>query len=125
MTTAEEVRAWARTAARAASAKGGDGTVILEVGAIVAITDAFVITAGHNTRQVRTIAEAVEAGLKADGGISPLRVEGTGDAQWILLDYGDLVVHVFLDETRAYYDLERLWADAPGLEWEDESVRSQ
>ena len=123
-TTSDQVRQWARTAARAASAKGGDDTVIIEVGEVLAITDAFVITSGRNTRQVKTIAEEVEARLKADGGISPLRVEGLGDSQWVLLDYGDLVVHVFLDETREYYDLERLWSDAPRLAWEDEAARS-
>ena len=124
MTTADQVREWARTAARAASGKGGEDTVIVEVGAILAITDAFVITSGRNTRQVKTIAEEVEARLKADGGISPLRVEGLGDSQWVLLDYGDLVVHVFLDETRTYYDLERLWSDAPRVAWEDEAARN-
>jgi ribosome-associated protein len=123
-TTADEVREWARTAARAASAKGGEDTVIIEVGAVLAITDAFVITSGRNNRQVKTIAEEVEARLKAEGGIAPLRVEGLGDSQWILLDYGDLVVHVFLDETRRYYDLERLWSDAPRVAWEDEAARS-
>ena len=123
-TTTDQVRQWARTAARAASAKGGDDTVIIEVGEILAITDAFVISSGRNTRQVKTIAEEVEARLKADGGISPLRVEGLGDSHWVLLDYGDLVVHVFLDETRAYYDLERLWSDAPRLAWEDEAARN-
>jgi ribosome-associated protein len=123
-TTADQVREWARTAARAASAKGGEDTVILEVGAILAITDAFVITSGRNGRQVRTIAEEVEAKLKGDGGISPLRVEGLSDSQWVLLDYGDLVVHVFLDETRAFYDLERLWSDAPRVAWEDETARN-
>lgn len=123
-TTSDQVRQWARTAARAASAKGGDDTVIIEVGEILAITDAFVITSGRNTRQVKTIAEEVEARLKAEGGISPLRVEGLGDSHWILLDYGDLVVHVFLDETRAYYDLERLWSDAPRVAWEDEAARN-
>jgi len=123
-TTEEQVRDWARTAARAASAKGGDETVIVEVGGVLAITDAFVITSGRNTRQVKTIAEEVEARLKADGGISPLRVEGLGDSQWVLLDYGDLVVHVFLDETREFYDLERLWSDAPRVAWEDEAARS-
>jgi ribosome-associated protein len=115
---------WARTAARAAWAKGGDDTVVIEVGEVLAITDAFVITSGRNTRQVKTIAEEVEARLKDDGGIRPLRIEGLGDSQWILLDYGDLVVHVFLDETRAYYDLERLWADAPRVSWEDEAARN-
>jgi ribosome-associated protein len=123
-TTADQVRAWARTAARAASAKGGEDTVIIEVGAILAITDAFVITSGRNGRQVKTIAEEVEAKLKADGGISPLRVEGLGDSQWVLLDYGDMVVHVFLDETREFYDLERLWSDAPRVAWEDETARN-
>lgn len=123
-TTSEQVRDWARTAAQAASAKGGEETVIIEVGAILAITDAFVITSGHNTRQVKTIAEEVEIQLKAHGGISPLRVEGVGDSQWVLLDYGDLVVHVFLDETREFYDLERLWSDAPRVAWEDETARS-
>jgi len=123
-TTADQVREWARTAARAASAKGGEDTVIIEVGSILAITDAFVITSGHNGRQVKTIAEEVEARLKVDGGIKPLRVEGLGDSQWILLDYGDLVVHVFLDETREYYDLERLWSDAPRVAWEDEAARN-
>jgi ribosome-associated protein len=123
-TTRDQVRQWARTAAAAASAKGGEETVILEVGDVLAITDAFVITSGRNSRQVKTIAEEVEARLKADSGISPLRVEGLAEAQWVLLDYGDLVVHVFLEETREYYDLERLWSDAPRLEWEDESARS-
>ena len=117
-TTADQVREWARTAARAASAKGGEETVIIEVGAVLAITDAFVITSGRNTRQVKTIAEEVEAKLKSEGGISPLRVEGLGDSQWVLLDYGDLVIHVFLDETREFYDLERLWSDAPRYDWQ-------
>jgi ribosome-associated protein len=119
-TTSEQVRDWARTAAQAASAKGGEETVIIEVSAVLAITDAFVITSGRNTRQVKTIAEEVEARLKADGGIAPLRVEGVGDSQWVLLDYGDLVIHVFLDETREFYDLERLWSDAPRVTWEDQ-----
>ena len=123
-TTSDQVRQWARTAAQAASAKGGEETVIIEVGEVLAITDAFVITSGRNSRQVKTIAEEVEARLKADGGITPLRIEGLGDTQWILMDYGDLVVHVFLDETRDYYDLERLWSDAPRLAWEDEAARS-
>ena len=123
-TTADQVREWARTAARAASAKGGEDTVIIEVGLVLAITDAFVITSGRNNRQVKTIAEEVEARLKAEGEIKPLRVEGLSDSHWVLLDYGDLVVHVFLDETREYYDLERLWSDAPRVAWEDEAARS-
>jgi ribosome-associated protein len=110
----------AATAARAATDKKGEDTVVLEVGPLLAITDAFVITSGANDRQVRTIAEEVEAQVKVVGGPSPIRVEGLTDAQWVLLDYGDFVVHVFLDEVRRYYDLERLWADAPALDWDDE-----
>jgi ribosome-associated protein len=109
----------AAVAARAASEKKGEDTVVLEVGRVLAITDAFVITSASNDRLVRTIAEEVERKLKEDGGPGPLRVEGKSDAHWVLLDYGDFVVHVFLDEVRRYYDLERLWADAPKVEWED------
>jgi ribosome-associated protein len=115
-----EVRQRAVTAARAAAAKVGAGTVILEVGAVLAITDYFVITSGANARQVRTIAEEVEASLSGSAGIKPLRVEGLDDARWVLIDYGDFVVHVFLEEVRRYYDIERLWSDAPRVEWEAE-----
>jgi ribosome-associated protein len=116
--TLDEIRLWMTTAARAAAAKKAGETVVLDVGGVLAITDAFVITSGTNRRQVLTIAEEVEAQVKAVGGPAPLRVEGQADAQWMLLDYGDFVVHVFLDEVRRYYDLERLWADAPLIEWE-------
>jgi len=108
-----------RTAARAAAAKLGTDTVVLDVHEVLAITDAFVITSGRNRRQVLTIAEEVEAQVKAAEGPAPLRVEGLTDAQWVLLDYGDFVVHVFLDEVRRYYDLERLWGDSPSIEWDE------
>ena len=113
----EQVREWAREAARAADTKGGEDTVILEIGAVLAITDAFVVTSGRNHRQVQTIADEVEARLKAAGGPAPMRTEGRQEAEWVLLDYGDFVVHVFLDETRGFYDLERLWSDAPRVQW--------
>ncbi|MBV9666190.1 MAG: ribosome silencing factor [Actinobacteria bacterium] len=109
----------ATLAARAASDKLGVDTVVLEVGQVLAITDAFVITSGANSRQVRTIAEEVEKAVKADDGPSPMRVEGLDDARWVLLDYGDFVVHVFLEEARRFYDLERLWSDAPRVRWND------
>ncbi|MHB1711654.1 MAG: ribosome silencing factor [Acidimicrobiales bacterium] len=107
----------ARLAARAADSKSGEETVILAVGEMLGITDAFVITSGQNARQVRTIAEEVELQVKAAVGSAPIRVEGLDDARWVLMDYGDYVVHVFLDEARAYYDLEHLWADAPRISW--------
>lgn len=108
----------AALAARAAADKHGQDTVVLEVGQVLAITDHFVITSGANARQVRAVVEEIEEQIKVSGGPAPIRVEGLDDARWVLMDYGDFVVHVFLDEVRRYYDLERLWADAPRLAWE-------
>jgi ribosome-associated protein len=108
----------AAIAARTAADKKADQTVVLDVGDIISITDAFVITSGANTRQVRTITDEVERALRETEGVKPRSVEGLDDASWVLLDYGDFVVHVFLDETRDYYDLDRLWSDAPRVEWE-------
>lgn len=108
----------ARLAAEAASAKQGNDIVILSVGEVLAIVDAFVIASAPNTRQVATIAEAVEQRLKESGVGGPLRVEGMDDKRWVLLDYGDVVVHVFLQEVREYYDLEHLWSDVPRQVWE-------
>lgn len=118
MTLHERTLRLVASAASAASAKQGEDILVLEVGQILAITDAFIITSGANARHVRAIAEEVEVGVSADGGPRPLRTEGLDDARWVLLDYGDFVVHVFLDETRRYYDLERLWSDAPHVDWE-------
>lgn len=92
---------------------------MLDVGDIIGITDAFVITSGNNVRQVKTIAEEVERRLREIGAGKPEQVEGLSDAAWVLLDYGDIVVHVFNTEARAYYDLERLWSDAPRIGWEE------
>ena len=113
----DEVRSWAAQAARAADAKLGADTIVLEVGPVLAITDLFVITSAPNPRLVRTICDEIELLVKADDGPSPIRIEGLDDARWVLMDYGDFVVHIFLDEARAYYDLERLWADAPRIDW--------
>ena len=85
------------------------------------MTDLFVIATGTSRRHVRTLAEETEAKLK-ESDRRPLRREGTDDGQWVLLDYGDIVVHVFDEATRDYYDLERLWGDAPRLEWESVST---
>ncbi|MDP9020550.1 MAG: ribosome silencing factor [Actinomycetota bacterium] len=91
----------------------------LDVGDVLAIVECFVVTSASNPRQARTIAEEVEDQLRRWDGSAPLRVEGADDARWILLDYGDVVVHVLLDEARAYYELERLWGDVPRLDWRD------
>ncbi|MHB8243769.1 MAG: ribosome silencing factor [Acidimicrobiales bacterium] len=104
-------------AVEAAASKSSDQTVVIEVGDLLAITDYFVVASGSNDRQVRAVAEEIERRIKQDGGgRRPKRIEGLDDARWVLMDYGDFVVHVFLAEARSFYDLERLWADAPRLE---------
>jgi ribosome-associated protein len=107
----------AMVAARAADAKGAQDVVVLEVGDVLVVADEFVIASASNDRLVKAIVDDVER-LVAEAGFSrPLRVEGLDDRHWVLIDYGDVVVHVFLDETREYYELERLWGDVPRLEW--------
>jgi ribosome-associated protein len=108
----------ARLAAAVADDKRGIDTIILDVGNVLAICDLFVVTSAPNTRLVRTIAEEIETKLRDAGAGSPLRVEGLRDLQWVLVDYGDVVIHVFLDETRRFYDIERLYRDVPRVEWE-------
>jgi ribosome-associated protein len=110
---------WALIAARAADDKQGTDTVVLEVGRVLAITDYFVVTSASNTRLVRTIADEVEKKIRDSGGPAPLRVEGRAELTWVLLDYGDIVVHVFLEENRRFYDIERLYRDVPVLEWRE------
>ena len=104
-------------AARAASDKQAGDIVVLDVHDIIVITDFFVICSAGTQRQIRTVIDAVESSLRGLG-VKPLRREGEPEAGWWLLDYVDVVVHVFGDEERAYYDLERLWSDAPRVEWE-------
>lgn len=80
------------------------------------ITDWFVITSGRTNRQVRAIVDAVEEALTKAGGPKPNRIEGRDTMTWVLMDYGAIVVHVFTDEAREYYELERLWRDVPKLQ---------
>ena len=112
-----EIEGWAATAARAADSKQGTETVVLRVGEVLGITELFVLTTAANSRLVRAIAEEVEERVAEGGGPRPLRVEGLDDLTWVLLDYGDFVVHVFRDETRGFYDLDRLWADVERIDW--------
>ena len=120
---AEESREAAVAAARAAAAKQAEHITILDVHGLIVITDYFVICSGGTERQVRTIVEEIEKALR-DLGRKPVRREGESERRWVLLDYVDLVVHVFTEEEREYYDLERLWGDAPRSAWEDEGVAS-
>lgn len=104
-------------AARAADDKKAEGTIVLEVGPLLAITDYFVIASASNRRLVRTLVEAIDDALRERYGRSPLRVEGLSEQQWVLMDYGDIVVHVFSDEMRSYYEIERLYRDVPRIDW--------
>ncbi len=122
MTGALDVIARTRIAARAADSKKGEATVALDVAEIIGIVESFVITSAPNTRLVRSIVEEIERQLFEQAGEKPIAVEGLRDASWVLVDYGDLVVHVFLDETREYYGLERLWADAATMTWADSAT---
>jgi ribosome-associated protein len=112
----------ATIAAQAAADKKGSEIVVLDVGEIISITEMFVLVSATNPRQVKTIAEEVEVALKASGSIGPRSVEGLDDATWVLMDFGDVIVHVFQAETRDYYDLDRLWADAPLIAWEENAA---
>lgn len=98
-------------AVAAAADKKARDLVVLEVGPLLGITDHFLICSAASERQVRTIAEEIETKLQEDG-LHALRSEGGAEGGWILIDYGDFIVHVFSDEMREYYDLERLWKDA-------------
>ena len=122
--TLEQVRERCITAARACWEKGGEDTVILSVGKTLSITDAFVITSGTNPRQVRTMAEEVEEKIKQAKGPGPIRVEGLDDARWVLMDYGDFVVHILLGEARDFYQLDRLWSDADRWDWDGAEARA-
>ncbi|HVE66959.1 MAG TPA: ribosome silencing factor [Solirubrobacteraceae bacterium] len=87
--------------------------VELDLRGVVGYTDRFVICTGASERQVKAIHDGVYQGLKDDHGLLPRRVEGAGEAQWILMDYLDVVVHVFTPDTRDYYRLEQLWGEVP------------
>jgi ribosome-associated protein len=102
---------WIRAGARGASEKLAEDAVILDVGDVLGITEWFLIVSGRNARQVRAIVDEVEREIVSSGGPRPLWIEGLETYQWALMDYGDFVVHVFDVESRAVYDLERLWSD--------------
>ena len=108
---AEELDERVCTALRAASDKKALDMVVLDLSEVASFTDYFIITSGTNTRQVQAIADEVVEQLKKQG-TRALRVEGYNTAEWVLVDYGDFIVHVFEDKARRFYDLERLWRDA-------------
>lgn len=109
-------RELAAVAADALDAKQGRDIVLLDMGRLLEILDLFVIASGGSKRQVRTLAEEVDTRLEEHGRV-PIRVEGMDTAEWVLLDYGDLAIHIFQPEAREFYALERLWGDAPRVSW--------
>jgi len=108
-----------RTAVVAALDKKAADVVVLDLRHTPAFTDFFILCSGHNTRQVKAIADAVEEALKAEK-VRPAHVEGYDRAEWVLMDYFSFIVHVFSPQTREFYSLERLWGDAERIDVSDE-----
>ncbi|MFH1857493.1 MAG: ribosome silencing factor [Candidatus Omnitrophota bacterium] len=108
--------------AKASLAKKAQEVVILDMRKVSNFTDFFVIASGTSQRQVQAVVDSIEETLSKKG-ISRWHVEGYQNAQWIVMDYGDIVAHVFLQEKREFYRLERLWAEAPRKYLTDEGVR--
>lgn len=117
-TTFDSGEALAVCAARAASDLKASDVVVLDVGEVLSITGHFVIASASNQRQVRAVVEDIEAKVKEELDRSPVRVEGVREQQWTLIDYGDVVVHVFLESVREFYEIERLYMDAPRVAWQ-------
>lgn len=95
---------------------------MLEVAEVLALCGWFVIASAANDRQVKAVCDAVEERVRVACGAKPRRIEGLDNLQWVLLDYGDVVVHVFQQEQREFYDLDRLWADVPRVAWQDDAA---
>jgi ribosome-associated protein len=114
VTASDESRRLLDIAARAADSKGGEDLVALDVSQPLPLADVFLLVTGRSERNVQAIAGEIEDRL-AEAGVSTVRREGRAEGRWVLLDFGDLVVHVFHEEDRLYYSLERLWRDCPVL----------
>ncbi|SDS56954.1 ribosome silencing factor [Agrococcus carbonis] len=117
MSADDKAIALARAAARAADRALGVDQVALDVSGQLPLTDVFLLVTGRNERQVSAIAREIEDALLLEGA-KPVRREGRADGRWVLLDFSDIVVHIFHEEERTYYQLERLWRDAPVVDLE-------
>ena len=104
-----------KLAAEAANDKKARDLVALDISAIASFADQFLICTGDSSRQIQAISDEIEMRLKASG-VRPYQIEGRQNAEWVVMDYSDLVVHIFSKTARAYYDLERLWRDAVQIE---------
>lgn len=116
---------WPIAAARAADDKKASDIVILQVGEVLAVTDYFVIASAPNSRLVKAIVEEIEEQLFLLDGPRPVRSEGLDSLEWVLVDYGEFIVHVFDQDVREYYELERLWRDVPTVDWRDDAEAAQ
>ena len=105
-----------REAVKAADAKQAKEIRVLDLRDVSSFADFFVICSGANSRQIQAITDEIELRLKKRGEL-PNSIEGYGNAEWVLMDYGDYLIHVFSEKARAYYDLERLWRDAKPTKW--------
>ena len=123
MTATDHARELLQIAAAAADSKQAEDLVALDVSGPLPLTDIFLLATGRNERNVVSIASEIEDKL-IEHGVKPLRREGRAEGRWILLDFGDLVVHVFHEEDRMYYSLERLWKDCPAIPIELPVTRS-
>jgi ribosome-associated protein len=110
-----EVPTWL-VAVRAAESKKATDIVVLDLTGITSFADYFVICTGSNSRQIQAVSDEVGLRLKQDAGELPISVEGYTQAEWILADYGDMLIHIFSQKAREYYDLERLWRGAKALD---------
>lgn len=111
----QEIFEQVRIALRAADEKKAQGIVVLRLSAITEFTDYFIICTGYSARQTQAIADEISEQLKRRG-VRPMNTEGYQNAEWILIDYGPFIVHVFTEGSRRFYDLERLWRDAERVE---------
>lgn len=114
----EDIVKLAEAAAAAASEKKARDILLLDMNGISSVTDYFMICSANSTKQVQAIADNIEEKL-AEQGEKPLHTEGYRDGRWVLLDYGCLVVHCFIEDERIFYNLERLWGDAAVRPWKD------
>jgi ribosome-associated protein len=117
MTIDQEAHDLAVTAARIADHEHGQDVLVFSVGDVIAIAEYFVVVSASNRRLVKTLVDRIEEQAREATGRSPRRVEGASEQQWVLIDYGDVVVHVFLAEVREFYEIERLFTDVPKVDW--------
>jgi ribosome-associated protein len=111
----DSIESRVRTAVAAALDKKAFDLEVLSVGALTSIADYFSLASAGNERQAAAISDSIQEKLRESMKVKPLLVEGTSPGRWVLLDYGDFIVHIFTEETRRFYGLERLWGDAPNV----------